>query len=45
LAAARATAPLFDSPRYARDLERAYRAMWQRALAGAPLEHIVLSPP
>jgi len=42
LAAARATAPLFDSPRYTRDLERAYLAMWQRALAGARPEHIVI---
>lgn len=34
LAAARRTAPLFDSEGYARRLEAAYRTMQQRALAG-----------
>lgn len=42
LAAARATAPLFDSPRYTRGLEHAYRAMWERAVAGEPPDHIVV---
>jgi predicted O-linked N-acetylglucosamine transferase (SPINDLY family) len=36
LAADRLRAPLFDTPRFARDLERAYRAMWDRAVAGLP---------
>lgn len=36
LAAGRRTAPLFDTPLFARGLERAYRAMWDRAVAGLP---------
>jgi predicted O-linked N-acetylglucosamine transferase (SPINDLY family) len=32
----RNTAPLFDTPRYARNLERAYRHMWTRARRGLP---------
>ena len=36
LSANRLTAPLFDTPRFARDLERAYRRMWDRAVAGLP---------
>jgi predicted O-linked N-acetylglucosamine transferase (SPINDLY family) len=32
----RATCPLFDTPRYARHLELAYAAMWQRHAQGAP---------
>ncbi|MCC7045257.1 MAG: tetratricopeptide repeat protein [Alphaproteobacteria bacterium] len=36
LAAARRSAPLFDTPLFARNLERAYRAMWDRAAAGQP---------
>lgn len=42
LAAALATAPLFDSLRYTRQLERAYRKMWERHLASLPPDHIVL---
>lgn len=44
LAAARERSPLFDSPRYTRALERGYRAMWQRTLAGEPPAHIVVAP-
>ncbi|MCC6471436.1 MAG: tetratricopeptide repeat protein [Alphaproteobacteria bacterium] len=36
LAANRRTAPLFDTPLFARSLERAYRTMWDRAVAGLP---------
>lgn len=36
LAAALPAAPLFDTPRHARNLERALRAMHERAAAGAP---------
>ncbi len=43
LAAGLRRAPLFDSPRYTRSLERAYREMWERRLAALPPEHIVLS--
>jgi protein O-GlcNAc transferase len=35
LAAARGTAPLFDTPRFARNLETLYRRMWDRHAAGA----------
>lgn len=34
LAAARKTAPLFDTPRFARNLEALYRRMWERFAAG-----------
>lgn len=34
LKAGRASAPLFDTPRFTRNLERAYRAMWERYAAG-----------
>lgn len=43
LAAARATAPLFDNVRFARDLERLYTRMWQDHKAGRR-EAIVLGP-
>jgi predicted O-linked N-acetylglucosamine transferase (SPINDLY family) len=36
LAAARATAPLFDGPRFVRGLERAYRMMWRDYRDGVP---------
>ncbi len=36
LAEKRLTTPLFDTERTARDLERAYRAMWARAERGEP---------
>ncbi|MDA8230197.1 MAG: tetratricopeptide repeat protein [Magnetospirillum sp.] len=32
----RASAPLFDTPRLARDLERAFATMWDRHVAGLP---------
>jgi len=35
LARQRLTQPLFDTARFARNLERAYRAMWELYLAGA----------
>jgi predicted O-linked N-acetylglucosamine transferase (SPINDLY family) len=38
LAAALPTAPLFDTPRFTRHLESAYRMMWQRHAAGLPPE-------
>ncbi|MBP2302745.1 O-linked N-acetylglucosamine transferase, SPINDLY family protein [Azospirillum picis] len=34
----RVTAPLFDTPRFARHLESAYRLMWERYAAGLPPE-------
>lgn len=36
LADRRATAPLFDTARFTRDLERVYTTMWQRQQAGKP---------
>ncbi len=36
LAAQRDSCPLFDTPRFTRGLEAAYRAMWDRHLAGQP---------
>jgi protein O-GlcNAc transferase len=38
LAAAIPTAPLFNTPRFTRHLEAAYRLMWQRHAAGLPPE-------
>ena len=40
LHANRDTTPLFDTPRFARNLERAYAAMMERARAGIPPAHI-----
>jgi len=37
-----ATYPLFDTPRYTRNLEAAYRAMWRRHEAGLPPDHIAV---
>jgi predicted O-linked N-acetylglucosamine transferase (SPINDLY family) len=45
LVAARGEAPLFDAPRYTANLERAYRAMWSRRVAGDPPDHIVVEEP
>jgi protein O-GlcNAc transferase len=42
LAVNRLTAPLFDSRRFARNLEAGYRAMWQRCVAGLPPDHITV---
>jgi protein O-GlcNAc transferase len=36
LAGNRLTTPLFDTPRFVRDLERAYITMWDTYVAGAP---------
>ncbi|MGC2856230.1 hypothetical protein ACM64Y_12225 [Novispirillum sp. DQ9] len=44
LEAARGTAPLFDTPRFARHLERAYRMMWDRHAAGLPPEGFSVPP-
>ena len=41
---ARATAPLFDSRRFTRHLERAYRMMWERHAAGLPPISITVPP-
>lgn len=40
----RATAPLFDSPRFTRHLETAYRIMWDRHAAGLPPEAFTVEP-
>jgi len=40
LAASRATAPLFDTPRFVRQLENAYVQIYERHQAGLPPEHI-----
>ncbi|WP_238474886.1 hypothetical protein [Azospirillum cavernae] len=40
----RTTAPLFDSPRFTRYLERAYRIMWDRHAAGLPPEAFTVEP-
>jgi protein O-GlcNAc transferase len=42
LAANRLTTPLFDSSRFVRHLEAGYEAMWQRAIAGLPPDHIAI---
>ncbi|KAA1052604.1 tetratricopeptide repeat protein [Azospirillum argentinense] len=44
LATARATAPLFDSPRFTRHLERAYRTMWDCHAAGLPPASFTVQP-
>ncbi|MGY0715246.1 O-linked N-acetylglucosamine transferase, SPINDLY family protein [Azospirillum argentinense] len=44
LATARATAPLFDSPRFTGHLERAYRTMWDRHAAGLPPASFTVQP-
>jgi protein O-GlcNAc transferase len=40
LSANRLTTPLFDSRLFVRHLEAGYQAMWQRAVAGLPPDHI-----
>jgi GrpB-like predicted nucleotidyltransferase (UPF0157 family) len=42
LARNRNTAPLFDTPRYARNLERAYRYMWTRVQRGLPPQSLAV---
>ena len=44
LAAARETAPLFDTPRFTRHLERAYRTMWDHHAAGLPPASFTVPP-
>lgn len=39
LAANRQAAPLFDSPRFARQLEAGYEAIWRRCASGLPPDH------
>ncbi len=43
LLANRPTAPLFDTPRFARHIEAAYEEMYERHLAGLPPDHIVVA--
>ena len=43
LAAQRLSCPLFDTPRYARKLERAYRMIWDNHLAGNPPREMVVA--
>jgi predicted O-linked N-acetylglucosamine transferase (SPINDLY family) len=43
LTAAIPTAPLFNTPRFTRHLEEAYRMMWQRHAAGLPPEGFAVS--
>ena len=43
LAANRRTAPLFDTARFTRNLETAYRRMWVRAQDGLPPESFAVS--
>lgn len=43
LAQALDRAPLFDSLRHTRSLERAFERVWSRACEGAPAEHLVLA--
>src|SRR5205823_1474570 len=46
LAEHRASWPLFDAPRFARNLERAYRTMWDLHASGRPPQPItVVEPP
>ncbi len=45
LAANRTVWPLFDTPRFTRNLERAYRAMWDIYAAGQPPRRIVVTEP
>jgi predicted O-linked N-acetylglucosamine transferase (SPINDLY family) len=43
LAIHRLTQPLFDTARFTRNIERVFRAMWERQRSGLPPEHIDLS--
>ncbi len=45
LAANRPTAPLFDTDAFARDIEAAYRRMWEIWAAGKPPEAFAVAPP
>ncbi|MEO5346839.1 MAG: tetratricopeptide repeat protein [Magnetococcus sp. YQC-9] len=44
LIANRASTPLFDTPRFTRDLEAVYEAIWQHHAAGLAPEHIDIPP-
>jgi predicted O-linked N-acetylglucosamine transferase (SPINDLY family) len=44
LLANRQTAPLFDTPRFAKHIEAAYSEMHERCLAGLPPDHILVKP-
>lgn len=44
LAAQRASSALFDTARFARHIESAYEAMWQRQVGGHPPAHIRVEP-
>lgn len=41
---ARGTTQLFDTPTFARNLERAYRLMWERHSAGLPPQTLIVPP-
>jgi predicted O-linked N-acetylglucosamine transferase (SPINDLY family) len=43
LAACRSSAPLFDTPAFARELEAAFRQMWENYVAGRPPRRIELA--
>jgi len=43
LESSRDSVPLFDTPRFARNLEKAYRHMWQRRQEGLPAESFHLA--
>jgi protein O-GlcNAc transferase len=43
LAANRLTCPLFDTARFARNVERGFRLVWQNYLAGKPPSHFVVN--
>jgi predicted O-linked N-acetylglucosamine transferase (SPINDLY family) len=43
LTAHRTTWPLFDTPRLVRNLERAYRAMWEVYASGQPRQPIIVT--
>jgi predicted O-linked N-acetylglucosamine transferase (SPINDLY family) len=43
LASKRMTAPLFDAPRYTRNLEAAYSTMYERYQSHLPPDHIVIA--
>ena len=42
LARNRTTAPLFDTPRFCRNMERAYKAMWDVYAAGEAPKMLII---
>jgi predicted O-linked N-acetylglucosamine transferase (SPINDLY family) len=44
LAASRATAPLFDTGRFTRNIEAAYQTMWERHQRGEPPASFAVDP-